>query len=76
MALMVLWCFPHQALEKDGPENKLIRRGEKAVAALSAAVACGQRVPVLLTTTMSVLSLQAGSFINYFHPMLLWALLV
>lgn len=62
-------------LDKDGPENKLIRSGEKAVAALPAAVACGQCVPVLLTTSMSVLSLQAGSFINYLHPMLLWALL-
>jgi len=59
---------PLTALEKAGPENKLIRSGEKA----TAAVACGQRVPVLLTTSsgsMAVLSQQARSFINYLHPM-------
>ena len=42
---------PLRALDKAGPENKLIRSGEKAAAALSAAVACGQHVPVLLTTS-------------------------
>lgn len=47
---------PLRALEKAGPENKLIRSGEKAAAALSTAVACGQHVPVLLTTSTGSLA--------------------
>lgn len=43
---------PLRALEKAGTENKLIRSGEKATAALSAAVACGQHA-VLATSMVS-----------------------